>query len=96
MMMAIRMTSPPRRRPDVKWKKVGRSGILLDLNSGDFFEVDEVGLSIWRLLDGKSSVEAVSGKLARSYSAPPATIEKDVRRFVSELRKRRLIEADGD
>lgn len=91
--MAVR-TIPPRRRPDVKWKKVGRSGILLDLKSGDFYEVDEVGVTIWKMLDGKTTVGAVSDKLARSYNAPLATIEKDVTKFVAELRKRKLIESD--
>ena len=92
--MAVR-TKPPRRRADVKWKKVGRGGILLDLRSGDFYEVDEVGVSIWRMLDGKTTVRAVSDRLAASYDAPPAAIEKDVAKFVADLRRRKLVEADG-
>lgn len=82
----------PKRKSDIKWKQVGRAGILLDLKSGDYFEVDEVGISIWRMLDGKTSVESVADKLAKTYAAPRGTIEKDVFRFVSELRKRKLIE----
>jgi coenzyme PQQ biosynthesis protein PqqD len=88
------LDSQPRKRSDVKWKQTGRSGILLDLKTGDYFELDETALAIWRMLDGKSSLAKVVGKLAQAYAAPEKIIEKDVTHFVSELRKRKLID-DG-
>lgn len=89
------MTVPvtqPRKRPDIKWKRIGRAGILLDLKTGDYFELDEIALAIWKMLDGKTSLAHVASKLAQTYDAPEKTVEKDVVRFVSELRKRKLID----
>ena len=83
----------PKKRPDIKWKRIGKAGILLDLRTGNYFELDEIALAIWRMLDGKLSLAEVVDKLARAYESPRKTVERDVVAFVSELRKRKLIEA---
>lgn len=83
----------PKKRSDIKWKRIGRAGILLDLKTGDYFELDETALAIWNMLDGKTSVAGVVSKLVKTYSAPRETVEKDVTRFISDLRKRKLIDA---
>ena len=82
----------PRKNPTVKWKPTGRTGVLLNLQTGDYFELDEVGVSIWKLLDGKTSQDELVRKLARSYRAEASTVKKDVTRFLSELKKKKLIE----
>jgi coenzyme PQQ biosynthesis protein PqqD len=82
------------KKPDVKWKQIGRGGILLNLKTGDYFELDETALAIWKLLDGKTSLTTLASKLAKTYSAERGAVERDVVSFVSELRKRKLID-DG-
>ena len=89
----VALDTQPSRRTDIKWKKIGRAGILLNLKTGDYFELDEIALAIWKMLDGKTSLAKVTSKLIKTYSAPRKTVEKDVVRFVSELQKRRLIDA---
>lgn len=81
-----------RRKAAVKWKKIGDGGILLDLHSGDYYELDATALSIWKLIDGRTTARGMAERLARHYAAPPATVEKDVKRFLLELKKRGLIE----
>jgi hypothetical protein len=72
---------------------MGRAGILLDLRTGDYFELDEIALAIWKMLDGKTSLAQVASRLARTYAAPrPEMVERDVVRFVSELRRRKLVD----
>ncbi len=82
----------PAKRRDIKWKHIGKSGILLDLTTGNYFELDEIALTIWQMLDGKKSVAKVVDTLAKKYSCPLKTVERDVMGFLAELRKRKLIE----
>lgn len=82
----------PKKRLDIKWKRIGKAGILLDLTTGNYFELDEIALTIWGMLDGKKSLEKVVLALARKYSCAPKVVERDVIDFVAELRKRKLIE----
>lgn len=81
----------PARHPHVKWKKTGTTGILLNLITGDFYELDPSAIAIWKAIDGRSTVTAMAKKLATAYSASPAVVQKDVTRFVAELHKRKLI-----
>lgn len=90
--MITALDKRPTKRPDVKWKRIGKSGILLDLTTGNYFELDEIALTIWGMLDGKRSVAKVVDSLAQKYSCPRKTVEKDVMGFLAELRKRKLIE----
>jgi hypothetical protein len=86
-------TSPvPKKNPSVKWKRTGATGILLNLVTGEYFEVDETALAIWNLIDGKTTAGGMAAKLARTYAAPPERVEKDVVRFLSELGKRNLVD----
>ena len=88
----MRAAELPARTPFVKWKPTGKTGILLNLQTGDYFELDEIATAVWKQLDGKTTVSDVVRKLSRTYSAPAEAVEKDVIRFLSDLRKRKLID----
>lgn len=90
--MTLALDTRLRKRPGIKWKRIGKAGILLDLRTGNYFELDETALAIWTMLDGKSSLSRVVDRLARAYACPRQTVERDVVSFASELRKRKLIE----
>ncbi len=89
--MAASITQP-KKMPEIKWKQIGKAGILLDLRTGDYFELDQIALDIWKTLDGRTPLTEVARKLAKTYATSQKTIEKDIIRFVSELRKRKLID----
>jgi hypothetical protein len=55
------------------------------------FSVNESGKIIWEKLDGKSSLAQVAEALANQLSVPREEMEKDVRGFVGELLKRKMV-----
>ena len=81
----------PKSHPDIRLKRLGRTGILLNVRSGDFFELDEAALSIWQRLDGKTEPATLARRLAASFGAPVAVVERDVLQFIGTLRKRGLL-----
>ncbi len=85
----------PKRQGDIRLKRLGRTGILLNVRTGDFFELDATALAIWQQLDGKTDVATVARRLARRFDARIGDVEPDVRRFVSMLRRRGLIDVAG-
>ncbi len=46
---------------------------------------DEIALEILRLCDGKTTVAAISEKLAKEYNAPSEEIQKDVKTMLQDL-----------
>jgi hypothetical protein len=89
--MTIDLESRVRRKADIPWKELEDTIVLLDLSSGDFFELDEVGARIWSALDGALTLRELAAALGREYQASANEIESDVVRFVTDLHARDLV-----
>ncbi len=57
----------------------------------ELFSVNETGKVIWDRLDGKTSLDQVVQQLAEQYSVSPGEMEHDVRGFIGELLRRKMI-----
>ncbi len=85
----------PTKHRHVKWKKTGSTGVLLNLVSGDYYELDGTAIAIWNAIDGRTPVAGIVRKIATAYRVAPKTVEKDVTSFLAALHKRTLIQSIG-
>lgn len=93
--MELKRTGPskyPRRGDHVVWKVIDGKGILLNLESGAYFEVDPVGLSIWHQCDGRTTMEGMAQAVASEFRARVERVQEDLPAFVAELKRRNLVE----
>lgn len=72
------------------WKIVEERGILLNLEDGAYFEVNPVGLAVWRKCDGKTLLEEIVRAVAKEFRRSPERVSEDLRPFVAELKRRKL------
>lgn len=86
----------PRKVDDFPWKEVDGEGIVLDVRSGDYFELDALGLWIWKRLDGKRTVEAIAQEITRRYRVDKGTAMADLVEFLASLRQASLIRLVAD
>lgn len=77
--------------PDVVFRNLDGEAVLLDLGSGTYFGLNEVGTRIWQMVEGGHDAPAIVDALAGEYAADRATIAADVERLLDELRSRGLI-----
>jgi Coenzyme PQQ synthesis protein D (PqqD) len=80
-----------RRQEGVITQEVDGQTILLRVDDGGYYAIDEVGASIWELCDGTLPVGEVVSKLSLEFDAPAETIRADVLEFVQDLRRERLL-----
>lgn len=80
-----------RRRDRVLTQRAAGQWILLDLDGGQYYALDDVSGRIWDLCDGSRDVAAVVGALCEDYEAPPETVEADVLSFLGEMVEERLV-----
>lgn len=86
------MTAAPLRPgPDVVVREIEGEAVLLDLDSGVYFGLNEVGTRIWRLLVDGCDPAVMAERLAADYDASPDVIARDITRVLDELRARGLI-----
>ena len=91
MIPTIATDSRFRRRDRVLVQRAAGKHILLDLDDGQYYALDEVSGRIWELCDGTNSVEAVVAVLCQDYDAPAETVTADVLAFVGELVDEKLL-----
>lgn len=82
--------------PDVLYRDLEGQAVILDLSSGLYFGLNEVGTRIWTLMAEGRDISTIVQALAREFDADESTIERDVRDLVDLLRSRNLISSTTD
>lgn len=59
--------------------------VLLHIETGIYFGLDETGARIWTLLSEGYTEEAIIGKLLEEYDVEPALLRSDVTTFLANL-----------
>jgi coenzyme PQQ biosynthesis protein PqqD len=91
MIATIATDSRFKRRDRVLVQRAAGKHILLDLDDGQYYALDEVSGRIWEMCDGTNSVEAVVAALCQDYDAPEETVAADVAAFLGELVEEKLL-----
>lgn len=58
----------------------------------DIFSLNETGRAIWKLLDGKRTLNQIVAELQEEYDMTQNEIAKDVIGLISELEKKHMVE----
>ena len=79
---------------DVLAKEVGGEIVLLDLASGTYFGLAEVGARTWQLMAEKpSTIGDLCARLQAEYDVDHATLEADVVALCQDLAGKGLVSA---
>ena len=81
-----------RRSEAVMVRRVGDEIVILDVNSGQYFGLNEVGAFVWDLLESESDRDAIVAALTAAYDVDAAQAAADVDDLLRDLAARDLIE----
>ena len=59
--------------------------VLLDMNSENYFGLDEVGTAIWQAMQESGSLEEVYQAMLEQYEVEPEVLQKDLLDFAQKL-----------
>jgi hypothetical protein len=76
---------------DVIARELEGETVLLNLETGIYFGLDQVGTRIWQLLGAGGPLQAILETLAAEYDAERGMLERDLVRFVSQLEAKGLV-----
>lgn len=79
---------------EVVARELGGETVLLDLNSGLYFGLDQVGGRIWELLsEAPRTLNELCDAIEAEFDAPRARIEQDLLALAEQLSEKELIVA---
>jgi hypothetical protein len=73
------------RQDRVMMQEVEGDSVLLDIDSGEYFSLNEVGGRVWELCDGSRSVADIAGVICGEYDVPPQTAVGDACELLESL-----------
>ena len=85
----------PQRKEQVVAQKVSNDFLLLNMQDGNYYSLNEVGGRIWELCDGQHTVGQMVHILAAEYEAPPETLSEDALELLEQLQSAKLIAEAG-
>ena len=65
--------------------------VLLDVESGVYFGLDEVGSAIWQLLEEGLSADEITVRLIREYEVEAEVLRQDLAAFLALLDRHGLL-----
>lgn len=68
--------------------------VLLDMESENYFGLDEVGTSIWQAMQEDAALEKVFAALMEQYEVPEAVLKSDLVAFVQRLEESGLVKVE--
>ncbi|HPD60978.1 MAG TPA: PqqD family protein [Thermodesulfobacteriota bacterium] len=83
-----------RRNKEVVWRTLGDDCILLHLESGIYYTLNEEGRVLWEALDGKNKLAEIPAKIMEQYDVDAGTIQKNLIEIMEDLLKEDLVEYD--
>ena len=62
--------------------------VLFNPDTAEAVGVNPVGVAIWKLMDGRLSIQQIASSIAEQFDQTPPTVLDEVRRYVEELASR--------
>jgi hypothetical protein len=79
------------RSPNATFQIVADEAILIHLQTGVYYSLNEVGTAFWELLDGQRTLNDCATHIAGEYNAPAEVILADLDELAGELEKEGLV-----
>jgi galactose-1-phosphate uridylyltransferase len=71
----------------------GGEGVLVDLNSKQYYQLNETAMLVWRCLENRQSLEAIVAEMTTVYDVPPEQAASKIEKVFEEFQSRNLVGA---
>lgn len=82
--------------PDVMFRHLDDEAVLLDLKSGTYFGLNDVGARAWQLILEHGRLSRVLDALLQEYDADRGAVERDLLALADQLVARQLAAVTPD
>jgi len=87
----IELDTAPQRSRRALAQELNGELVLVQVDTGMYYTLNEVGSRVWDLCDGSLTVAQVVAKMCEEFDAPAAEVEADVVELVGQLADENLL-----
>jgi len=75
----------------VSWSCIDDEAILLNLNNGFYYTLNEVGCEVWKLVNEQRTIREIGIEMCQIYDVDQQQIEQDIWTLFQEMQQEELI-----
>ncbi|HBX69664.1 MAG TPA: hypothetical protein DEH25_09875 [Chloroflexi bacterium] len=87
----LTLDSIPTKNPNILGRVVDNEAVLVTPEASKVTVLNEVGATIWDLIDGQRDVRQICAEICAQYQAEPQVVETEALGFLGNLLKRNII-----
>ncbi|MBI1879758.1 MAG: PqqD family protein [Chloroflexi bacterium] len=87
----MQTTNKPRHSPNAAHQTVGEEAILINLNTGSYYSLNDTGTMFWGLLDGQRTIADCAQLIAAEYDVEANVVEADLLELAADFKQEGLI-----
>ena len=87
----MQVTDKPQHSPEATHQAVGEEAILINLNSGSYYSLNDTGATFWELINGERTIADCARLIAAEYDVDPSEVEADLLDLAVEFKTEGLI-----
>ena len=91
MVLSMNFQKRVRVAPDVLFRAFNDEAILLNLKTETYFELDDVGTSMWQQVTGSGTLQEAYDALLHQYEVEPARLREDMVDLLGQLLENGLL-----
>ena len=76
----------------VAYRVIGGEAVILNLDNGYYYSLNEVGTRVWEAIEDNRSVDAILDLLEKEYGMPKKQLRDDIIVLLQHLEKEELVE----
>jgi hypothetical protein len=92
----ISLDSRVRIGPDAVFRELDGEAVILNLETGLYFGLNDVGTRIWRLLEADGHLRRVAEALRDEFDATDDQVGRDLLALIEQLRAKGLLHVEPD
>ncbi len=73
------------RSPNATHQTVGEEAILVNLNTGSYYSLNDTGTLFWELIDGRRTLADCAVEVAKAYDVGAEVVEADLLELAAEF-----------
>jgi hypothetical protein len=89
--LPVNLDHKPQPSPSAVHQPVGDEAILINLDTGAYYSLNNTGAMFWQLLDGQRTIADCARLIALDYDAELELIEADLLELAAALNKEGLL-----
>ncbi len=79
------------RTQETPWNTIDEEAVVLNLDNGHYYVLNETGRRVWELLDGQRSVAQIAALICKEYDVDEQQAMADVIKLMKELTAEGLV-----